>query len=131
MNVMYFTNSDRNKVIYELWEKNLTIEQISSSTNIPRSTVGYYVRKFNRLAAQGKPVVFPGISQGTREQDSFAEDARPVTLSLLQMKIEDRAMKGDWEGLYYRLNVLKLLKELGFLEGEHRDTMLMFLQTNL
>jgi hypothetical protein len=47
--VMYFTNSERNRVIYELWEKNLTIGEISSSTNIPRSTVGYYVRKFKNI----------------------------------------------------------------------------------
>jgi hypothetical protein len=125
MIVMYFTNSERNRVIYELWEKNLTIGEISSSTNIPRSTVGYYVRKFNRLAAKGKPVVFPGLSQGARKQGSYAEDSS--TVSLLQIKILELMRGGDWEGFYYRLNVFKLLKELGFLTGKYGDSFLLFL----
>jgi hypothetical protein len=125
MIVMYFTNSERNRVIYELWEKNLTIGEISSSTNIPRSTVGYYVRKFNRLAAKGKPVVFPGLSQGARKQGSYTEDSS--TVSLLQIKILELMRGGDWEGFYYRLNVFKLLKELGFLTGEDQRRFLLFL----
>jgi hypothetical protein len=122
MNAMYFTNFERNRVIYELWMKKLTVEQISSSTGIPRSSVGYYVRKFNRLASQGKPIVFPDTSQGTRKQGSFTEDIS--TMAFLQLKIQAGAMNGDWEGLYYRLNVLKLLKELGLFKGGEMDTLL-------
>jgi hypothetical protein len=125
MNAMYFTNSERNRVIYELWEKNLTVEEISSSTNIPRSTVGYYVRKFNRLAIEGKPVVFPGLNQGARKQGSYTEDSS--TMSLLRIKILGLMGDGDWEGLYYRLSAFKLLKELGFLTGKDRRKFLVFL----
>lgn len=125
MNGMYITNSERNKVIYELWEKNLTVGEISSSTNIPRSTVGYYVRKFNRLSAKGKPVVFPGLSQGAGKQGSHTEDS--LTMSLLWVKILSLMEKGDWEGLYYHLNSFKLLKELGFFTDKHPEEIKFFL----
>ena len=41
-------NPQRQTRIYTLWKQNLTIDQISATTSIPRSSVGYYVRKFNR-----------------------------------------------------------------------------------
>jgi hypothetical protein len=49
-------NVDRNKRIYLLWEEGHTVEEISIETGIPRSTVGYYVRKFNNLAKKGEPI---------------------------------------------------------------------------
>ena len=73
---MYSVNSERNRLIYDLWEARLTVSEISFRTGIPRSTVGYYVRKFNRLAAKGKPVVFPGLSQGPRMPRNYTEDIR-------------------------------------------------------
>jgi hypothetical protein len=125
MNTVYATNSERNKVIYELWEKNLTIEKISSSTNIPRSTVGYYVRKFNRLSAKGKPVVFPGLSRDAGKQDSNTADSRAMSLFL--QKIYDLVPQGDWEEIYYRVNSFKLLKELGFLTEIENRLKILFL----
>ena len=67
---MYTPNLERNKHIYELWERGLTVDRISSLTGVPRSTVGYYVRKFNRLAVEGKPTVFPGAHKASREFSS-------------------------------------------------------------
>jgi hypothetical protein len=113
MTVTYFANFERNTVIYELWEMNLTVEEISSRTGIPRSTVGYYVRKFNKLAAKGKPVVFPGLNLGPRMPRNYTEDV-PL-ISRLEAKILGSIGHGDWEGLYYRLSAFKLLKELGLL----------------
>ena len=127
MNIMYSTNVDRNKVIYELWERKLTVEQISSSTNIPRSTVGYYVRKFNRLAAQGKPVVFQGLNQSVREQDPTDDMAR----ELLRVMIIKEARVDDWKVLYLRLKVVKLLKELGLFTEKNWGAMLGALAENL
>jgi hypothetical protein len=126
---MYFTNAERNRVLYQLWEKNLTVEEISSNTNIPRSTVGYYVRKFNRLAAKGKPVVFPGLSQNDRKQGSNAEDSS--IMQLLQLRIMDLMKLNDWERLYYLLNVFRLLKELGFFTGIQGDILRLFLKAVL
>ena len=51
-------NTDRNILVYELWTKGRTIDEIASETAIPRSTVGYYVRKFNKRAKSGEPIVF-------------------------------------------------------------------------
>ncbi len=42
-------NVERNKRIQNLWILGQTIDQISLSTGIPRSTVGYYVKKFKSL----------------------------------------------------------------------------------
>ena len=56
---MYKSNPDRNAIIYELWEKGNTVSEISLMTGIPRSSVGYYVRKFNKYAKDGRPVVLP------------------------------------------------------------------------
>jgi len=110
---MYFTNSERNRVIYELWEKNLTVEEISSNTGIPRSTVGYYVRKFNKLAAKGKPVVFPGPSGSAIIPSNYTQDIQ--LMSTLETRILESVVDGEWEGLYYRLSAFRLLKELGLL----------------
>jgi transposase len=110
---MYFTNSERNRVIYELWEKNLTVEEISSNTGIPRSTVGYYVRKFNKLAAKGKPVVFPGPSGSAIIPTNYTQDIQ--LMSTLETRILESVVHGDWEGLYYRLSAFRHLKELGLL----------------
>ena len=113
MNAMYLANSERNRMIYELWEANLTVSEISSRTGIPRSTVGYYVRKFNKLGAQGKPVVFPGSDLGPRMPRNYTEDI-PL-ISRVEAKVLASTVDGDWEGLYYRLSAFKLLKELGLL----------------
>jgi hypothetical protein len=126
MTGMYSTNSQRNKVIYELWEMNLSVGEISSRTGIPRSTVGYYVRKFNKLAAKGKPVVFPGPSYGPRVLTSYAQDIQ--LMSKLEQRILNSMVDGDWEGLYYRLSGFKLLKELGLLTMEGQANFLSLLE---
>jgi hypothetical protein len=125
MNAMYIANSERNRVIYELWEKNLSVDEMSSGTGIPRSTVGYYVRKFNKLAVKGKPVVFPGQNDNLRILSSYTQDIP------LMSKLEERilnARAGDWEGLFYRLSAFKLLKELGLLTTKGQASFLSLLE---
>jgi len=113
---MYTPNLERNKHIYKLWERGLTVDRISSLTGVPRSTVGYYVRKFNRLAVEGKPVVFPGARKASRESfsrvlDEMTRYAR-VESQTIAFKILEQ---GKAEKLYYMLMDLKLLRELGLL----------------
>jgi len=48
-------------------------------------------------------------------------------MSLLRVKILSLVGDGDWEGLYYRLNVSKLLRELGFFTGEDQNKMFLLL----
>jgi hypothetical protein len=120
--MMYYTNSERNKIIYDLWEKDLTVAKISYSTGIPRSTVGYYVRKFNRLSAKGQPIIFPGLSTGAEKQNSLS--AESVEMSLLRLKILALMEEGNWEELHFRLSIFKLMKDLGFLTEKNRRNLL-------
>ena len=41
-------NPERERLIYRYWVQGHTIDEISMLTGIPRSSVGYYVRKFNK-----------------------------------------------------------------------------------
>lgn len=117
---MYSTNLERNKAIYELWEKNLTVDQISSRTGIPRSTVGYYARKFNRLGAEGKPAVFPAsLKAATLSTTSLAQEiisaGQQMAIDTFKVKCMKMLRDGLYDQLYYMLMDWKMLKELGLL----------------
>jgi len=44
-----YRNREREAEVFKYWKGgHYTIDQISTSTGIPRSTVGYYVKKFSR-----------------------------------------------------------------------------------
>jgi len=43
-----FPKSGREPTILQHWQLGFTIDKISAMTGIPRSTVGYYVKKFRR-----------------------------------------------------------------------------------
>ena len=47
-------NSDREAIVYDHWKIGMTIDKISLITSIPRSTVGYYVKKMRRK--YGRPL---------------------------------------------------------------------------
>ena len=80
-------------------------------------------------AAQGKPVVFPGLNQSVRKQDGFKEDSSAK--SLLQMLILEEARLSDWDELRLRLDIVKLLKELGLFTREDWNNLLVVLAENL
>lgn len=65
-------NLDRNFIVNELWRQGRTVDEISFETGIPRSTVGYYIRKFNQSAKSGKPIPI------SRTADSQNEKAMAV-----------------------------------------------------
>ena len=114
---MYTSNPERNRVIYELWEKNLTVDQISSRTGVPRSTVGYYVRKFNKLAVEEKPIVFPRERKivSARRDSPFSNFIQPVmemAVKKARANILLMLSDGKYQQLYYLLMDLKLIKEL-------------------
>jgi hypothetical protein len=46
MRKMIERNLEREKMIYGLWKQHHNIPQISERTGIPRSTVGYYIKRF-------------------------------------------------------------------------------------
>ncbi len=98
---------NRNQQIYLLWEKGYTVDQISNDTAIPRSTVGYYVRKFNRYASKGTPIVLPPKSMQTQ---NLAQSAISKLYSFTQ--IVELLRAGDVEKAYYLLNIIKLINDL-------------------
>jgi len=121
---MIASNVERNKLISGLWEKGLTVDQISSMSGIPRSTIGYYVRKFNRLAAKGEPVVFPSTHSEV-SRDSPLHFMNDWIVQQYKVQAYEWLCKGEFERLYYFLMDLKLLKEFGFLitEKDHRKAL--------
>ena len=66
---MFKRNPERTASIYRLWEQNCTIDEIERRLRIPRSTVGYYTRKFNRYASRGEPIVVPPLPSRENEVD--------------------------------------------------------------
>ena len=66
VSIMIPRNFERENAIYELWLQDYTIDEISSKTGIPRSTVGYYVAKFNKSKNEDKPRSKPPTNQAVR-----------------------------------------------------------------
>ena len=106
---MFQENTNRNFLVYDLWTKGRTINEIAFETAIPRSTVGYYVRKFNMRAKSGEPIVF----QQVREQpDEKAMAVKAYTKSNFYNELLKLAARGEIDKVYKILMVRKLEKEL-------------------
>jgi hypothetical protein len=111
-------NPDRNQRIYQAWERGSTVDQTASQLGIPRSTVGYYFRKFNRQASQGRAIVIP--RKGTERAEAALDSA--VAKSLIVTKLLEILGSGRVEYAYYLLGVFKLMKDLGlYLTPEEAD----------
>jgi len=103
-------NLRRNLVIHKLWEDGRTIDEITLETGVPRSTVGYYVRKFNRRASRGEPIAYAPANEKPNEQSMAVLAFAKVLAS--QRLFE---MLGEEDGLdkvYKLLMIAKLVKEL-------------------
>lgn len=103
-------NPDRNFLIYELWTKGCTIDEISFETSIPRSTVGYYVRKFNKCAKSGDPIAFQRIRKKPDEKVMAVQAWAKCGffLDLAKMLKEKEGL----DKVYKKLMIIKLMKEL-------------------
>jgi hypothetical protein len=103
----YRSNIERNAAIYKLWEEGKSIEEISLLTGIPRSTVGYYVHKFNVAARTGGaiPLPPPTKKQPTEILFGFLEKATAMDYLLTLLKTCDA------QTIYYNLAATKLLGE--------------------
>ncbi len=102
-------NPERNARIYELWELGLTIDKIAFETGYPRSTVGYYVRKFRMKAKKGEPIILPHVVE---RPDSGTLALRAVIKSRIFEELTERIKDGDLDTIYKSLMILKLIKEL-------------------
>ena len=106
---MFKENTNRNFLVYELWKKGYTIDEIAFETAIPRSTVGYYVRKFNKCAKSGAPIVF----QQVREQpDEKAMAYKTYLKNYQSLGLVKMLKNGEIDKVYKLLMILKLSKEL-------------------
>ena len=103
------TNEERNRIIYGLWESGKTVDEIALSTGIPRGTVAYYVRKFNRLARQGISPVFAHKAR-KRGPDDLALSALEKILCF--QPVLEMIKVGNFDRSYYYLSTMKLLLEL-------------------
>ena len=102
-------NPDRNFLVYELWGDGHTIDEISFETGIPRSTVGYYVSKFNKCAKSGEPIV----CQRVREKpDAKAIAVRAYVKTIVCADLIEKFKNREFDKAYKMLMCLKLFKEL-------------------
>ena len=106
-------NPDRNFIIYEMWTNGSTIDEISFETGVPRSTVGYYVRKFNKCAKSGEPIVVQQIRKKPNEKVIAVQTWKKLDFLAYLSQIHKE--KNGLDKVYKTLMIAKLLKEL------HRD----------
>jgi len=104
----YRSNIERNAAIYKLWEQGKSIEDISLLTSIPRSTVGYYVHKFNAAARAGGAIPLPPSTKKQPTEIQFGllkkQEAMDYILTLLKTC--------NAQTIYYNLAATKLLVEI-------------------
>lgn len=110
-------NVERSRRIYELWSLGYTIEEISSMTGIPRSTVGYYVKKFKKKHEGERRGLRP-IALETEKSEPASSDVlgsmlvKALGFQKIKEKVEELMGRGEYEKLYYFLMSIKCLIEL-------------------
>jgi len=109
-------NPERNEKIYALWREGRTIEEISLLTGIPRSTVGYYVKKFKKRLADGGDFGLEGPFARRGRSGDGQEGAQALLWAIEKTiafnKLLDIVRKGDAKEAFYELAACKLFIEL-------------------
>jgi len=101
-------NRERNFLVYHHWQDGRTVDETTALTGIPRSTVGYYYKKFNHYAKMGMdpPAMVPSPQSPEEAYGSaFAK------FSAIK-EINELLRTGDPASTYYRVATLKLALEL-------------------
>ncbi len=114
---MRTANAERNRRLYSLWMGGNTIDKASMITGIPRSTVGYYFRKFNRYRKNDKELDFGSFK---KEMDKVNRDQSNMSSIFMKGSLFGRILdailianrKKDYKDVYYELGTYKLLFEL-------------------
>ena len=109
-------NVERNRRISELRSLGYTIEEISLITGIPRSTVGYYVKKFKRYS-DGRASKLEALKvekSGSTSNDALASFLfKAIGFQGLMDRVKGLMERGEYEKLYYLIISVKYLMELG------------------
>jgi hypothetical protein len=101
-------NADRNRQVQALWNTGRTIDEISLLTGIPRSTVGYYVKKFKKYRQKGQ-----SLRLNPPEEPPLMSPVDSLFVKALFMqRIIDILKEGDFQKLYYFLTGFKHLVEV-------------------
>jgi len=105
-------NAERNQRIYRLWEKAYTIDQAAAELpDIPRSTIGYYWRKFTQYAKEGLPIAIPQRTQDPQKRSKEAFES--VLMKAIGMeRVMELLRTGQAEYAYHILSAIKVTKEL-------------------
>ena len=104
---MHSPNVEREENVYRLWRSGATIDQISLQTRIPRSSVGYYVKKFNR---SGRQRLVPEPAAPSAAGVSTLESL--VTKVFFTKKVIELLTSGDYAKLYYFIQIYKMLTQM-------------------
>jgi hypothetical protein len=106
-------NADRNQRIYRLWEKGYTIDQAAAELpDIPRSSIGYYYRKFTRYAKKGLPIAIPQRTQDPQERSKEAFESVMMKLVGIERIMESLHSGEEAEYAYHVVSLIKMMKEL-------------------
>jgi hypothetical protein len=109
-------NPERERKILEQWQSGDTIDEISILTDIPRSSIGYYVRKFNRNPViretrlggntrHGTEIPLNDSENSRRTDDSASATAqlKIFSYSVLIQKAQDLMSADKFDQFYYML----------------------------
>ena len=114
-------NVERERLIYRYWRLGYTVDRISRLTGIPRSSVGYYVRKFNKKYGEGgrlrrklSPILMSVDESPKMSEDELVESAvfKMVGLKSFFDIIGPLVREGRYRDLYYLLKCMKLMEGL-------------------
>ena len=113
-------NPERERLIYQYWVQGYTIDEISRLTGIPRSSVGYYVRKFNKKYGRRSRVrvsFLPALGDSTnvkKDEYSLAVSGIMKSAALISTfeTVVDLVRQGRLQDAYYCLATIKLFNEI-------------------
>jgi len=143
---MFATNPEREKTIYDLWRTRHTIDEIADLTRVPRSTVGYYVRRFNKnLRKQGlkldgdlNPLLIKPKSVENESTPPIVKrlsgDYKISSLIQIMDTIQELENTKEYDQIYYFLHSLqlfpKVLECFKAIPGEENQLIDKFIKSN-
>ena len=114
-------NVERERLIYRYWVQGHTIDEISRLTGIPRSSVGYYVKKFNRkygmrgqLREKLSPTLMDLDESPKMNKAKLVDSAvfKMISLKSFFDIISPLIREGRYRDLYYLLRCMRLMGEM-------------------
>ena len=119
---MVLINPERETVIYELWKTGHTVDEIADQTGIPRSTVGYYVRKFNKDPRKRDLKLDINLNQSLIKPKSDENHTSPLSIMsgyykicsirIIMDTIKKLQETESYDQIYYLLQSLQLFPKV-------------------